>query len=193
MTNKVLAAAIFLGLMGSTPSIAAELLGSNVDLFTSATGGTTVTPLGGPFASTVGAGPEYSACIGPNADNCVTSGLFTSIDLDDTSISFSFFGGTNPTTGTFSFLFNGFDPTITNVSYSSGSLGGGSFGLTSFDAGSMTFTGSITDGSFFTGTNPVVFNVTAATVPEPASAIPAALGILGLGLALYRKRLVSLK
>ncbi len=168
-------------LFSFAPLARAGLLGSPVNLNTSETGTVTINPLGGPFASTVGAGAEYDVCIGPNSDNCVTSGLEVFVDISDTQVSFTFFGSTNPATGTFVLQLSGFNTPITNVAYSSGALGTGSFGLTSFTSSSMTFTGTINSGSFAAGGAPVVFNINGPLVPPTPLPSSAILGLVGLG------------
>jgi hypothetical protein len=168
-------------LFSFAPLARAGLLGSPVNLNTSETGTVTINPLGGPFASTVGSSAEYSFCVGPNADNCATSGLYVLVDISDTQVSFTFFGGTDPATGTFVAQLSGFNTAITNVTYGSGAIGAGSFGLTSFTNNSMTFTGTVNSGSFAGGGAPVVFNVTTQSVPATPLPSSAILGIVGLG------------
>jgi hypothetical protein len=158
----------------------AGLLGSPVNLNTSETGTVTITPLGGPFASTVGTSAEYQICVGPNADNCVSSGLLGHINISDTQVSFTFTGGTFSATGTFVVELSGFNQTITNVTYSSGAIGAGSFGLTSFTNHSMTFTGTVNAGSFAGDTPATVFNITSTSIPATPLPSSAILGIAGL-------------
>jgi hypothetical protein len=165
--------------------IMAGLLGSPVNFNTSETGTVTITPLGGPFARTVGAGPEFAFCVGPNANNCVDSGLSGSADISNNQVAFTFFGGTFSATGTFVIQLSGFDVTISNVTFNSGSLSSGSFGLTSFTATSMTFTGTVNAGAFgAAGGRTITFDVTTGAplspTPLPSSII---FVITGLGAA----------
>jgi hypothetical protein len=165
--------------------ILAGLLGSPVNFNTSETGTVTITPLGGPFSATVGVGPEFGFCVGPNANNCADSGLSGSADISNNQVAFTFFGGTFAATGTFVIQLSGFDVTISNVTFNSGSLSSGSFGLTSFTATSMTFTGTVNAGAFgAAGGRTVTFNVTTGApvspTPLPSSII---FVITGLGAA----------
>lgn len=165
----------------ATPSAIAStidvqsLLGSPVSGSTSVTGSTTINPLGSLGNAVVGAGPEFSFCVGPNGDNCVSSGLFGSVDISANQVAFSFFGSTNAANGSFIVTLSNFNQTIQNVSFLSGALQTGTFGLTSFTNSSMTFTGTANGSYSAIGGNTVLFNV--ASVPEPAS-----LTLLGLGL-----------
>jgi hypothetical protein len=163
----------------------AGLLGSPVNLNTSETGTVTITPLGGPFSAIVGPGPEFAFCVGPNANNCVDSGLSGSVDISNNQVAFTFFGGTFAATGAFVIQLSGFDVTISNVTFNSGSLSSGSFGLTSFTATSMTFTGTVNASAFgAAGGRTITFNVTTGAplnpTPLPSSII---FVITGLGAA----------
>jgi hypothetical protein len=176
--------ALALGLMGAVPAMAG-LIGSPVDLGASATGGVSITAVdssGSPDGSaTVNGTNEFLYCVGPNNDHCVDSGLLGSIDLSDSAVSFSFSGSTFSATGTFVLELSGFDTTITSVSYVSGALNGGTFALTSFNADSMTFTGSVTDSAFSGLSGPVItYDVGSASTPEPSSVLLSALGVLAL-------------
>jgi hypothetical protein len=163
----------------------AGLLGSPVNFNTSETGTVTITPLGGPFSATVGAGPEFAFCVGPNANNCVDSGLSGSVDISNNQVAFTFFGSTFSATGTFVIQLSGFDVTISNVTFNSGSLSSGSFALTSFTANSMTFTGTVNAGAFgAVGGRTVTFDVSTSAAPSPTP-LPSSIifVITGLGAA----------
>jgi hypothetical protein len=165
----------------------AGLIGSPVSGSTSVTGSTTIDPLGSLGSTTVGAGTEFSFCVGPNADNCASSGLFGSVDISDNAVTFSFFGSTFPTDGSFDVMLSGFNPVIQSVTFISGALLGGSFGLTSFTSSSMTFTGSVGAGGVYdaVGGVDIIFDV--ASVPEPGSLFLGGLGIL-VGIIARRRR-----
>jgi PEP-CTERM motif len=178
----VAAVTLALLLAVATPSAIAStidvqsLLGSPVTGTSSVTGTTTINPLGALGNTVVGPGPEFGFCVGPNANNCVSSGLSGSVDISDAQIAFTFFGSTNAATGSFSVLLSNFSQTILNVAYVSGALQNGSFGLTSFNSSSILFTGTPSGNYSAIGGDTILFNVT--SVPEPAS-----LTLLGLGLA----------
>lgn len=187
--------ALALGLMSAVPAMAG-LIGSPVELNTSATGTVTITAAGSAGSAdgstTVGSGVEFSYCIGPNINNCVSSGLLGSIDLSDSAVSFNFGGSTFGSTGTFVLELSGFDTTITGVSLVSGTLATGSFVFTSSDADSMTFTGTASgDGFGALGGTTITFDVNTASTPEPSSILLSVLGVLALGFAIRRKRLLS--
>ena len=146
----------------ASPSVA-SLLGTTVTGTAASTGAVTVNPtaLG---TKTVGAGQEFAFCLGdPNA--CGSgSGVSVGVDISDNQVAFSFFGSTDTETGTFSISLTGFDGRITGVTLASGSDTFDSFGLTSSGPGSMLFTGSVTDDSFFAiGGLFVTFDVTSLT------------------------------
>ena len=146
----------------ASPSVA-SLLGTTVTGTAASTGAVTVNPtaLG---TTTVGAGPEFGFCLGdPNACGS-NSGVSVFVDISADQVVFSFFGSTFTETGTFSISLTGFDGRIMGVTLASGSGAFDTFGLTSSGPGSMLFTGSVTDASFFAiGGRFVTFDV--ASVP----------------------------
>jgi hypothetical protein len=150
-------------LLASTAT--AGLTGSTYNFSTSKTGTVTISPLGAGGSFTAPAGPFF--CVGPNSDNCASSGLFGSISISNTQVIFSFSGSTTAATGTFVLNLTGFvPPNITNVTFNSGSLAGGTFGLTSFTSNSMVFTGTVNDGSFNAiNGRTIVFDVATLTPP----------------------------
>ena len=106
-------------------------------------------------------------------------------------MTFGFTGSTDPTTGTFVLQLTGFTPVITNVTYQSGSLFSGSFGLTSFTDHSMTFTGSTGSDFDAVGGATITFDIASRDVvaaPEPSSLFMAGMGLLGLGFGAFRRR-----
>jgi hypothetical protein len=150
----------------------ASLINQTVDFYTGQTGSTTINPTGGPFPVTViDPGAEAGACIGPNTDNCVTSGMSMVVDIGSDNIGVLFFGSTTPAgPGGFSFLLDGFSDTILNVTPLLGSLTDGTFGLAAVGPHSVAFSGSTVD-SFNAGSGSVfVFSLsTADRVPEPGT------------------------
>jgi hypothetical protein len=154
-------------------SMANSVQGSTYHFSTSQTGTTTITssaagtytdPAGGTF------------CVGPNADNCINSGLYGSYTFADTTattatITFHFSGGTYSATGSFSIDLGNFvlpgGGHITGVTYGSGNLTAGSFTSVSWNGTDAVFTG--TPNGFYTGGGgDVVFNVTEAPPTTPA-------------------------
>src|SRR5690554_2341456 len=104
----LVAAALALYLGGSGIA-AASLIGDSVELTTSASA-YTIDPDGGPFASVVDAGPEYTVCVNSTLPGC-DAGLLISIDIGATDITFVFSGATGaPGSFFFSFSDLNFDP-----------------------------------------------------------------------------------
>ena len=151
---------------------------------TAQTGSVTVTPLGGPFNAVVGNGAEFGFCVGPNLDNCSSSGLSASVDISATQVAVTFFGGTFPATGTFVIQLSGFNVPITGATLASGSLSSGSFAITGQTSNSITFTGSVNGGAFAAvGGRTLVFNVTTGTPPPPVPP-PSTLVLLLAGISI---------
>jgi hypothetical protein len=130
-------------------------------------------------------GIEFGACIGPPLACASGNGLSAAVDVGASTIQFQFFGftaGAGP--GSFSFLISNIDETILGVTGGPllGFGTGSTFGLTSFTAHSVLFTGSTASDYDAIGGRSVTFNVTAADpaapVPEPSS-----LALLGIGIA----------
>ena len=140
------------------PLSRAQLVGTTITITPSATAPVTISPN---TASTavVGAGFEFSECIGPNSNNCISSGLFVGVDISATQIQFGMSGATfNCAGGAFQIVLSGL-PTFSSISYISGSLSSGTFALASTTANSATFQGSCTSGFSAVGGANFVFNV----------------------------------
>ena len=172
----------------ASPITAEGLLGNTVNGVTSVTGTTTISPLGALGAAVIGPATEFSFCVGPNANNCASSGLFSAVDLTDTGITFTFFGSTTPATGSFSLALNFLNPILGAVALSGGATPGFNFGLTSATSSSLLFTGTPGANGIYNavGGSTVTFSV--ATVPEPGTLLLLGLGLLGGSRAFRRRR-----
>jgi hypothetical protein len=160
----------------ASPITAQSLVGATVTGTSAVTGGTTISPLGSLGSAVVGPGPEFGFCVGPNLDNCVSSGLSGAIDLSASSITFGFAGSTLSTTGSFIITLTSAQPLFGAVALSSPAIPGFTFGLTSATPTSLVFTGTPSGGTYNAiGGSSATFSV--ASVPEPGSLV-----LLGLGL-----------
>lgn len=155
---------------------------------TSQTGGVTVTPYNN-ASFAIPAGPSF--CIGPNTNNCISTGLSGNITFSGNQVIFSFFGGTQSASGTFVLNLYGFNPAeIASVTYNSGALVTGSFNLTSFTPGSMVFTGTVDNGNFSASNGrTIVFDIVTVKPPvisksfNPVRITPGANSTLTLNLS----------
>ena len=173
----------------------AGIVGSTHDFSTSTTGTTTITSSGaGSYTDPANA----SFCVGPNSDDCASSGLagtyvFSDLNASLSQITFQFSGGTDQANGSFSILLSNFaDPgsTITGVAFSSGNIDPSDdfgFGVT-WDGTTATFTGtpSSFNDYFAVGGRSATFDVTLAPIPEPSTYALLAAGLVSI-LALRRR------
>lgn len=158
--------------------------GSPVNFNTSETGTVTIMPLGGPVSATVSGIPIFGFCVGPNLDGCLTSGLSGAVTITNNQVIFTFFGSSFPATGTFVVQMSGFDVTLTNVTLSSGALASGTFGLTSFTANSMTFTGTVNASGFAAPAgHTIIFNVSSSPSSPSPTPLPSSIIFVITGLA----------
>jgi hypothetical protein len=171
------AAALSLAL---TSASVAGLTGSQYTVSTSVTGSVSINPTGA-GTYTAPAGPSF--CIGPNADNCTSSGLSGSVSFTDNQLSFFFTGSSNPASGTFVVNLTNFSVPILGVTYVSGGLNSGSFALTSSNSSSMVFTGTTNGNGFnFNGIGGVniIFNVATPAPPVISESFnPSTIGVNG--------------
>jgi hypothetical protein len=180
----------------------ADIVGSTYNFSASSTGTTTITSSGaGSYTDPTGAG----FCVGPNSDNCTSSGmfgfyLFSQVSSTEDRIDFVFSGGTDNADGTFSIDLGNFvtldGETITGVTYDSGNLAfDGDFSKVTWDGTDAIFTGTAgTSGYDAFGRSQVFFDVAvtpAASTPEPSSVLLFGTLITGLIIGLKKTRLVS--
>lgn len=175
----------------------ATIVGSTYDFTASATGGTAILATNGTYTDP--ANPGF--CVGPPtacASGAGLSGAFTFAKVSPTSdtITFTFFGGTSGSVGTFAIDLGNFKTTdgesITDVTYASGNLTIGSFTSVTWNGTDAVFTGSGNPNYGALGGQSVVFDVatSGASVPEPASLTLFGTALLAFGAfaALRRRR-----
>ena len=170
----------------------AGIVGSTYNFSTSTTGSTTLTSSGaGSYTDPANA----TFCVGPNLDNCSSSGMagtYTFADINPTlsQITFQFSGDTLLANGSFSILLSDFanpGTTITGVAFSSGNIDPTfdfSFGV-SWDGTTATFTGTPSSFGGYRGGGSATFNVT--LVPEPSTCALLGAGLAGLAAARRRR------
>ena len=168
----------------------AGIVGSTHNFSTSTTGSTTLTSSG---AGSYTDPANGSICVGPNSNNCVSSGMagvysFADVDPSLSQITFHFAGSTFSADGSFSVLLSDFanpGSMVTGVAFSSGNIGPNDFGFgVTWDGTTATFTGTTAPsfGDYFApGGRSATFNVTLVPEPSTCALLGAGLAVLAVG------------
>ncbi len=176
--------------VGASPATA-DLVGASYDFSVSSTGTVDIVSQSPNGGYTDPSGPFF--CIGP-ANGCdVGSGVSSFLSFADVSsgsatITFTFFGSTFGSTGSFAVDLNNWSlpngEKILGITYGSGNFSQGDFSSVSFNGSDAVFTGTSNGGGFSAlGGRSVVFDVTLGTVPEASTWAMLLAGFAGLGLA----------
>ena len=153
-------------------SNAGAALTGTYDAASSQTGGVTISAPAPAGPYTIPAGPFF--CVGPNGDNCVSSGMSMAYTMSGTQVFVNFSGSTFSSSGTFKVTLSNFSATILSATYNSGSLITGGFSLTSVGAHTLEFTGSATGGGFNAiGGRTIIFDVVTGDAPVISKAFGA--------------------
>jgi hypothetical protein len=168
----------------------ANIVGSTYNFSGSTTGATSISAVSGSYTDPANAG----FCVGPPlacGSGAGLSGGYSYAQVTPTldTITFSFFGSTAGSTGTFSIDLGNFHTLdgsmITGVTYASGNIGGG-FTNVNWNGTDARFTSGNGDFNAIGGAH-VVFDVAVTATPEPRSIALLLMVLAATGLIVFRK------